>query len=95
MKLRWWRAIEEVPEWATSRSARAFSVLCIGMLVGGVVAAFEVRFDPPGMRPYVVAFLGLELFLLLAVVLRLEYVRRSRSRTGTPPRQGGGSRPHL
>lgn len=96
MRLRWWRAVEDVPEWAVSRVAQAFCILGIGVLVGGIVAAYEVRFDPPGMRPYVVAFLMLDICLLLAVGLRIEHVRRSRSGTRTPSTGDGASRPpHL
>ena len=76
MRLRWWRPAEDVPDWATSRLVQVLFLLGIGILVGGMVALDHVRLSPPALRPYVTAFLGLGVCLLVAVLLRVEQVRR-------------------
>jgi hypothetical protein len=81
---RWWRPVEETPDWATSRLVQAVLVLGIGVLIGGVVALFEVRLSTPGIRPYVAAFLVLGAGLLVAVLVRTEHVRRRRRDAAHP-----------
>ncbi len=85
MRLRWWRPPEDVPDWATSRSVQVLYLLSISMLVGGVVALEHVRLDPPNLRPYLAAFLGLGACLLVAMLVRTEQVRRRK--------RGGRHRP--
>jgi hypothetical protein len=81
---RWWRPVEETPDWATSRLVQAVLVLGIGVLIGGVVALYEVRLSTPGIWPYVAAFLVLGAGLLVAVLVRTEHVRRRRRDTARP-----------
>ncbi len=80
MRLRWWRPPEDVPVWATSRPVQVLYLLSISMLIGGIVALGHVRLDPPGLRPYLAAFLGLGACLLVAVLLRTQQVRRRKRR---------------
>ena len=46
MRLRWWRPAEDVPDWATGRLVQALFLLCIGILIGGIIALDYVRLDP-------------------------------------------------
>jgi hypothetical protein len=84
---RWWRPVEQTPNWATSRLVQAVLVLGIGVLVGGFVALYEVRLSTPAIRPYVAAFLVLGAGLLVAVLVRTEFVRRHRRRAARPSRE--------
>jgi uncharacterized membrane protein YhiD involved in acid resistance len=69
-----------VPDWATSRLVQVLFVLGIGILIGGIVALDHVRLSPAGLRPYLTAFLALGACLLVAVLLRVEQVRRHKRR---------------
>ncbi len=80
MRLRWWRPPEDVPDWAMSRAVQVLFLMGISMLIGGIVALGHVRLDPPGLRPYLAAFLGLGACLLVAVLLRAQQVRRRKRR---------------
>lgn len=76
MKLRWWRAAEDVPGWAIRRGVQVFGLVCVGILVGGIVSLHHVRLSSPGIRPFVTALLAAGICLLLAWLVRTEQVRR-------------------
>ncbi len=68
--------MEETPAWAVSRRVQALLLVGVAWLIGGIVALYQVRLDPPGLRPYVLALLVLAACILVSVLLRSEHDRR-------------------
>ncbi len=61
---------------------QAFLLLTVAWQIGGVIALYQVRLDPPGMRPYLLAGLALSSCLMIFLLVRTQRVRRHVRRTG-------------
>ena len=61
---------------------QAFLLLAVAWHIGGIIALYQVRLDPPGMRPYLLAGLALGSCLMIVLLVRTQRVRRHVRRTG-------------
>ncbi|WNV74276.1 hypothetical protein [Geodermatophilus sp. DSM 44513] len=74
--MKFWCSSDETPAVMASRLMQALLLFGLVVLIGGTVALFHVRMEPPELRPYVAVLLVVAACLQVSLLWRSEKVRR-------------------